>query len=44
MTVPNKQTSDIKAVASNTPLKHEGMAEPSVQLKVSLKLLLPLLA
>ena len=44
MTVPNKQTSDIKAVASNTPLKHEGMAAPSAQLKVSLKLLLPLLA
>lgn len=44
MTVPNKKTPDTKALDSNTPLKHEDMAAPSAQLKVSLKLLLPLLA
>jgi len=44
MTVPNKQSSE-KIVTDNlTPLKNGYMALPATQLKVSLKLLLPLLA
>ena len=44
MTVPNKQSSE-KIVTDNlTPLKNGYMVLPATQLKVSLKLLLPLLA
>ena len=44
MTVPNKQESDKNTLENNMLLQNGDMAIPSVQLKVSLKLLLPLLA
>lgn len=44
MTVPNKQVSDKNTLENSILLQNGDMAMPSAQLKVSLKLLLPLLA
>lgn len=44
MTVPNKQESDKNTLENNMLLQNGEMAIPSVQLSISLKLLLPLLA
>ena len=44
MTVPNKQESDKNTLENNMLLQNGDMAIPSVQLSISLKLLLPLLA
>jgi DHA1 family bicyclomycin/chloramphenicol resistance-like MFS transporter len=44
MTVPNKQGSDKNTLENNMLLQNGDMAIPSVQLSISLKLLLPLLA
>jgi len=44
MTVPNKQESDKNTLENNMLLQKGEMAIPSVQLSISLKLLLPLLA
>jgi len=44
MTVPSKQVSDKNTLENNMLLQSGDMAIPSAQLKVSLKLLLPLLA
>jgi len=44
MTVPNKQVSDKNTLENSILLQNGEMAMPSAQLKVSLKLLLPLLA